>query len=83
MKTNAILLFVLSLTAGCATYYKVTDPTTGRVFYTSDLRPKNSGAAQFKDAKTGAKVSLQNSEVEIINKEQFESGKSMPPAVVK
>jgi hypothetical protein len=83
MKTYAALLITLFLAAGCTTYAKVTDPTTGKIYYTSDLNHRNSGAAFFTDARTGAKVSLQSSEVEPINKEQFESGKSMPTAVAK
>jgi hypothetical protein len=67
------------LLGGCTSYYKVTDPTTGRVFYTSELQHKDSGAAQLKDARTGSKVSLQNSMVETITKEQFETGKHTAP----
>ena len=64
---------------GCTSYYKVTDPTTGRAYYTTELQHKNSGAATLKDARTGNKVNLQNSEVETISKEEFESGKNTPP----
>jgi len=64
---------------GCTSYYKVTDPTTGRAYYTTELQHKNSGAATLKDARTGNKVNLQNSEVEKVSKEQFESGKNTAP----
>jgi hypothetical protein len=64
--------------SGCTSYYKVTDPTTGKVYYTTQLDHKSSGAATLKDARTGNKVSLQNSEVQKVNKEQYESGKAAP-----
>ena len=74
---------LLLVTAGCTSYYKVTDPTTGRVYYTTALNQRSSGAATLTDARTGNKVSLQNSEVEKIKKEEFESGKNTPPPAAK
>jgi hypothetical protein len=61
--------------AGCTSYYKVHDPTTGKDYYTTDLQKKSSGASTLKDARTGNTVNLQNSEIEEIKKEEFESGK--------
>ena len=68
------------LSTGCTTYYKVTDPTTSRVYYTTKLTHKSSGAATLVDARTGNKVSLQNSEVETVKKAEYESGKNTPPS---
>jgi hypothetical protein len=65
---------------GCTSYYRVTDPTTGRQYYTTELKQRSSGSLTLKDARTGNIVSLQNSEVEQIRKEQFESGKNAPSA---
>ena len=68
------------VSGGCTTYYKVTDPTTNRVYYTTELRHNDkSGTAILKDARTGNKVTIQNSEVEKITKQQFETGKATPP----
>ena len=78
-RTLAVVGLALLCVGGCTTYYKVTDPTTGRTYYTTELQSKNSGAATLKDARTGNTVNLQNSEVETISKEQFESGKNTPP----
>jgi len=78
-RTWAAVGLALLWVGGCTTYYKVTDPTTGRVYYTTELEHKNSGAATLKDARTGNKVNLQNSEVEKVSKEQFESGKNTAP----
>lgn len=67
-----------AMTVGCTTYYKVTDPTTGKVYYTTELEERNSGATTLKDARTGGEVTVQNSEVVKINKEEFETGKVAP-----
>ena len=66
--------------AGCTSYYKVTDPTTGRVYYTTELKQKGSGAATLKDARTGNTVTVQSSEVQKIEKKEFEQGKYAEPA---
>jgi hypothetical protein len=60
--------------AGCTQYYRVTDPSTGKVYYTTNV-DRNHGSATLKDARTGNKVTVQNSEVETIRKEEFEAGK--------
>ena len=65
---------------GCTTYYKVTDPTTGKTYYTTELKRKNSGAATLKDGRTGNTVNLQNSEIAQVTKEEYESGKYTQPA---
>ena len=80
-KTVATACLALLCAAGCSTYYKVTDPTSGREYYTTELQRKNSGAATLKDARTGNTVNLQNSEIAEISKEQFDAGRySTPPA---
>jgi hypothetical protein len=78
-RTLAAVALALLCAGGCTTYYKVTDPTTNRAYYTTELQHKNSGAATLKDARTGNKVNLQNSEVQTISKEEFESGKNTAP----
>ena len=67
-----VVLLTLSL-AACAHYYKVTDPASGKVFYTQDVDRKGS-AVEFKDAQTGSAVTLQNSEVTKIDKQAYETG---------
>ena len=78
-KTIAVLSLALLTAGGCTNYYKVHDPTTGRDYYTTELTHQNSGAATLKDARTGNRVNLQNSEVSKVSKEQFESGKNTAP----
>lgn len=60
------------LFAGCR-YYQVTEAGTGKIYYTKDVDYKKGGAVGFKDAKTDAKVVLQSSEVQKINKKQFKA----------
>jgi hypothetical protein len=71
---------VAATAGGCTSYYRVHDPTTGKDYYTTELKEKNGGATQLKDARTGGMVTVQNSEVHQINKEEFESGKNTAPA---
>ena len=66
------------MAGGCTSYYKVIDPSTNKTYYTTELRRKDNGATTLKDARTGNMVTIQNSEVEPINKEEFESGKAQP-----
>lgn len=71
MKRTVLALAVLALCLGCGRRYRVTDPGTGSVYYTRDIDKRDSGAAEFTDAKTNAKVTLQSSVIERITKEQF------------
>ena len=73
-----VLALGLVLISGCTTYYKVTDPSTGKVYYSTDVTQRTSGATTLKDARTGDEVTVQNSEVQKIKKEAFESGKYAP-----
>jgi hypothetical protein len=64
---------------GCTSYYRVTDPSTNKVYYTTELKQEG-GSTTFKDAKTGDSVTVQNVEVRKVSKEDFEAGKSAPPS---
>ena len=73
---RAILFLSLFLLGACGgNYYRVKDTTSGRVYYTRDVDTKHrSGTVDFKDAKTGAKVTLQSSEVEKISEATYQQG---------
>ena len=62
-------LFALT---GCA-YYQVTDPASGKVFYTQDINREKGGAVRIRDAGTGDEVTLQNSQIKKVSQEEFES----------
>lgn len=63
--------------AGCTSYYRITDPSTGKVYYTTEL--KQDGSTSFKDARTGDSLTLDNVEVRKISQEEFNADKSAPP----
>jgi len=71
------------LTAGCSSYYRVTDPGSGKTYYTNEVEDAGrAGAVKFKDAKSGSKVTLQSSDVKEISEEEFDAGlkPATPPA---
>jgi len=60
------------LLAGCASYYKVSDPSSGRTFYTEKIdRPKGQTTIMFKDTKSGAEITLPSSEVLEISSDEY------------
>lgn len=63
----------------CSTpaYYKVSDPVTGKVYYTEDMYQEH-GATHLKDGKTGDAITLQNSEIRRITREEFETSRLQP-----
>ena len=68
-----ILLFGTIFLSGCASYYKVKEPQTGNVYYTTEVDRSKSGSVKFKDANTGSEVILQSSEVLEINEEEYKA----------
>ena len=67
-------IVVLLFASGCTTYYRVTDQSTRRAYYTTDIDRTESGAVRFYDEKGRASVTLQSSEIVEISKEDFNSG---------
>jgi hypothetical protein len=74
---------VLAGLCGCTTYYRVTDPTTKRVYYTTELRKERGGAVELRDGRTGSTVTIQNSEVKQVPKEEYETGRLSSGDVVE
>ena len=66
--------------SGCASYYRVTDPTNGKVFYTESVDDKGNGAVEFKDARDNTEVTLQNSQVQKLNEKEYQEGMRMQAA---
>ena len=71
-KTVVVVVFAL-LVVGCGSYYKVTEPSSDKVYYTKEIDKNRSGSIVFKDEATGSEVTLQNSEIMEIDKEEFKS----------
>jgi hypothetical protein len=68
------LCLALSI-SGCTSYYRVTDPASGKNYYTTEVKETGrSGAVKVKDAKTGSMVTLQSSEVKEISEEEYKAG---------
>ena len=66
------------LVVGCATYYKVTDPQSGKAYYTQKIDKAVGGAVIVMDARTGSIVTLQNSEVKEISEKDYKAGLAAP-----
>jgi hypothetical protein len=72
---------LMMILGGCGSYYQVRDASSSKEYYTTDI--DNAGSAiKFKDVKTGSLVTLQNSEVKEISKDEFAKGtaKAAPAA---
>ena len=54
-------------------YYKISDPTTDKMYYADDFDRKKNGSVEFGDALTGSEVRIENSEVTEINEEEFKA----------
>jgi hypothetical protein len=67
-------LVLLVLIAGCTSYYRINDQTSGRIYYTNDYDRADSGAIIFEDAKSRSRVTLQSSEIKEISRADFEAG---------
>lgn len=76
----ALVLLGGVLATACASYYKVTDPVSGSVYYTQKVDHSVGGAVTFKDARTKSQVTIQNSEIKEIESKEFDAGSSAPPA---
>jgi hypothetical protein len=66
------------LVTGCTTYYKVTDPESGKTYYTEDVSNKGDGAVKLKDERSQAVITLQNSAVIEITEDEYKAGLTMP-----
>lgn len=74
IRIGTFLLVVISfLAVGCTSYYIVKDPSSGKAFYTTDLDQTRGGAVVLRDEKTGATVTLQNSEVKEVSKDEYKA----------
>jgi hypothetical protein len=82
MKTRTVRVLLVAglalLLAACGSYYKVTDPTSGRIYYTKEVDKTPGGAIRFEDAGTGSEVTLQSSEVKQISSDEFDGATEQP-----
>ena len=69
---SGLAALLVALLSGCATYYKVSDPNSSNVYYTTDIDKEKSGAISFTDAKSKAKVTLQSSAITEISSDEWD-----------
>lgn len=67
MVTLALLALAMS---GCTTYYRVKDTTSGRTYYTEDIKRRN-GTVIFTDTKSGSQITLPSSEIAEVQEEEY------------
>ena len=59
---------------GLGSYYSITEVGSGRVFYSESLRHEKNGVVEFRDARSGAWVSLPGAAVRDISHAEFRTG---------
>lgn len=82
--TRVIFCVLALAVAGCSSHYRVTDPGSGKTYYTTKIEDAGrAGAVKLKDAKTGSTVTLQSSEVREISEEEYEAALKGEPSAPK
>ena len=71
--TSVLVSGMVLIVAGCSHYYRVTDPGSGKSYYTQDIHEGRGGAVKIKDDRTRSTVTLQSSEVREISAEEYEA----------
>jgi len=62
---------MLFVACGSTNYYIVKDNSTGQTYYATEVKKLDSGAVQLKDAKTQTDVTLPNSSVQQVSKDEY------------
>jgi hypothetical protein len=74
-KLTVLLLssLCLPILMGCrSTYYSVSEPASGKTYYTTKLEKyKKTGAISFVDVVSGKQVTLQTSELKSLSRQEF------------
>jgi len=73
-RIGVMCILLIGLAAsGCSSYYRVTNPETGKVYHTRKIdQSRRGGYIEFKDAVTKEKVTLQSSQVKKVSKYEFD-----------
>lgn len=83
MITGLAICAVTLMTAGCSNYYRVTDPGSGKIYYTTDI-DERSGRVKFKDERTKSTVILHAAEVSELSEGEYGAhvhSTAIPPPV--
>ena len=79
---NRLALIVgISLVAACggSNYYIVKDPSNGQTYYATEYKTLENGAVKLTDAKTQSTVTLPTSQIQKVEKEEYEAKLHPPP----
>jgi hypothetical protein len=72
-RLTVMTALMLGLAAvGCTTYYRVTDPASGRKYYTDEYKRTDAGI-RFKDHISGSEVMLPASEILEVSKDEYKT----------
>jgi len=75
----AAALCAACILVGCGGPYMVTDPASGKAFYTRSVdQNSRAGYVSFKDELSGSKITLQSSEVKEISSKDFDAAVKKP-----
>jgi|GEM_PF-1788296 len=83
MKRLLPILLAAFLLTGCSSYYKIVDNDSNRSYYTKSINSRKSGAVTFKDATTGAKITLMEYAQMKISKDEYNAVVSPDSAKLK
>ncbi|MEO1235940.1 MAG: hypothetical protein AAFX76_04050 [Planctomycetota bacterium] len=74
----ALLIVGATLTLTGCTYYEITDPHSGKTYYTDNWNSKGaeSGVIVFEDAATGSKVTLATHEIRKVSERRYKASVS-------
>lgn len=73
----------LLCTTACTKYYAVSDPNSGKTYYTTDYHHKGDGAVTFDSMHTGEQVVLQSSAIKEVSKEEAMNAEAKKAAASK
>jgi hypothetical protein len=59
---------------GLGSYYQVTDPSSGKVYFTRQIEREDRGVVEFMDDSSDSWVSLSASEVKTVTQAEYEAG---------
>jgi hypothetical protein len=76
----AVLVVAAVALTGCTSYYKVTDPESGKTYYSTKVTQLKDGATKLEDERSKTEVTIQNSQVQKITKEQYEAAVQGSPS---
>jgi hypothetical protein len=73
-----VVILGAAVACGGAKYYMVKDPSTGKVYYSENIK-KEGGAVTLTDAQTSSTVTIQNSEISEVSEQTYKQGLAAPP----